>query len=404
MVVELKPPPQRRVKRALEALFREARMLERRRRRRHALLALLALLACAVVAAAAFLVVAASGGSGTSSGSKPSLAASGLLGAQVVPKDPSSLAVGPGGVLYIGDPGRHQVLVRLANGRFRVAVGNGVAGVAGDRGSALRAEIDDPLSLLVSRTGDLYIFDGEDTTSISSGFTAEVREVAPDGRITTLVGACGGVDAAAGAIARAALETPSGAIGPNGDLYLDGQACGAGAQGPVLELTAGGHLIDAPFDAILREQSCLPPSGITFSGSGALYAACDSGQGHGKELLIVQRDGSSNAFSGVYPYDDEAGVATEPDGTVVAGDYFKIVRVTPQGVHTIINLDGTNHDGFLGSFHGIAGSMEPNAVVVDRHGNIYLAATSGFGNGTFTGIIEVNTDGHVQVLWSRPTT
>jgi hypothetical protein len=400
MVVELKPPPQRRVKRALEALFREARLLERRRRRRHALLALLA---CAVVAAAAFLVVA-TGGSVTSSGSKRSLAASGLLGARVVPKDPDSLAVGPGGVLYVGDPGRHEVLVRLANGRFRVAAGNGVAGVAGDGGSALRAEIDDPQSLLVSRGGDLYIFDGEDSSSTSSGFTAEVREVARDGRIRTLVGACSGVDAAAGAVAYAALETPSGAIGPNGDLYLNGQACGTGAHGPVLELTASGHLINPPFDSVVRAQSCLPPSAITFSGTGALYAACDSGEGHGKELLIVERDGSTRAFRGVYPYDDEAGVATAPDGTVVAVDYFKVVRVTPQGLHTIINLGYASHHRFLGSFRGISGSMEPNSIAIDRHGNIYLAATSGFGNGTFTGVIELHTDGHVQVLWSRPST
>lgn len=322
------------------------------------------------------------------------------LGAQVVPKDPASLAVAADGLLYVGDAGRHQVLARLANGRFRIAVGTGVAGVSGDGGSALRAEIDNPDALLAGPGGALYIFDGGDTTTVPSGFTAEVREAAPDGKIRTLVGACSGVDASAGALVRAAIETPSGTIGPNGDLYLLGQACGAGASGPVLELAPGGQLVDWPLDSVLKKESCLPPSGIAFSRSGALYAACDSGAGHGKELLIVEPNGTTKVFPGVYPYDDEGGLAPAPDGTVVVGDYLSVVRATLQAVDTIIDLSKAS----MGARAlGPASSMEPNGIAVDRHGNVYLAATSGFGNGTFTGIVEIHANGHVQVLWSRPS-
>jgi len=380
------------MQRALEALFREARMLERRRRRRYAILALTA---CATVAVVAYLVVHASGGSVTAQG-QASSPASRLVGAQVVPKDPYSLAVGPTGVLYVGDPGRHEILMRLSNGKFRVVVGTGAAGVSGDGGSALRAEIDVPQSLLMGRGGALLIFD---TPSTPSGFTAEVREVAPDGKISTLVGACTGVDASPRAVAHAALESPSGAIGPNGDLYLLGQACGVSASGPVLESTPDGHLVDSSFDFVLKKESCLPPSGIAFSGTGALYAACDSGEGHGKELVIVEPNGSTKALPGVYPYDDEGGLATAPDGTIIAGDYLSVVRVTPEGVHTIIDLAGGPR---VTSALGPNGSMEPNGIAVDRHGNIYLASTGSAGNGTFTGVIEVHTNGRVQVLWSRP--
>jgi hypothetical protein len=310
------------------------------------------------------------------------------------------VAVAADGVLYVGDPVRHQVLARLADGQFRVAVGTGVAGVSGDGGSALRAEIDNPDALLAGPGGALYIFDARDTTTVPSGFTAEVREVAPDGKIRTLVGACSGVDASAGALVRAAIESPSGTIGPNGDLYLLGQACGAGASGPVLELTPGGKLIEWPLDSALKKESCLPPSGIAFSPSGALYAACDSGAGHGKELLIVEPNGTTKTFPGVYPYDDQGGLAAAPDGTVVVGDYLAVVRATAQGVEPIIYLSkGTMGAGALGP----ANSMEPNGIAVDRHDNIYLAATSGFGNGTFTGIMEIHANGHVQVLWSRPS-
>lgn len=376
-------------------------MLERRRRQRHAFVALPA---CGIAAALAYLVVHASGGSLAAHKGQGSSAAAGPVEAQVVPKDPSSLAIGSNGALYIGDAGRHDILMRLPNGRFRVAVGTGVAGVEGDGGSALDAEIEAPQSLLAAR-GALYIFDGRDTQSIRSGFTAEVRKVAPNGKINTLVGACAGIDASPTAVGRAALETPSGAIGPDGNLYLSGQACGESSSGPVLELTRSGHLVNPSFDSVLKQQSCLPPSGIAFSKSGALYVACDSGQ-HGKELLIVEPNGSTKAFPGAYPYDAEAGLASTTNGTILAIDYFKVVRVTPRGLHTIINLGyGTHYLGTNGSLlpHGRNASMEPNGIAVDRHGDVYLASTSGFGNGTFTGLIEIHTNGRVQVLWSRPS-
>jgi len=47
--------------------------------------------------------------------------------------------------------------------------------------------------------------------------------------------------------------------------------------------------------------------------------------------------------------------------------------------------------------------MEPNGIAVDRHGDVLPRSTSGFGNGTFTGLIEIHTNGRVQVLWSRPS-
>ena len=65
MSVQLKPPPHRRIKRTLEALFREARLLERRRRRRHAVVALLL---AGAVAAVAYGASGSDGGRATRNG------------------------------------------------------------------------------------------------------------------------------------------------------------------------------------------------------------------------------------------------------------------------------------------------------------------------------------------------
>ena len=101
MSAELKPPGARhRVERALEALFREARLLERRRRRRRTVLALVA---CVLGAALGYLVANVSGGSRVVSGDRPiSVAVSSVS----LPKSGKyfSLAVVDGRVVLSGGP------------------------------------------------------------------------------------------------------------------------------------------------------------------------------------------------------------------------------------------------------------------------------------------------------------
>ena len=100
MAVELKPPPQRRVRRALDALFREARTLGRRRRRRHTAVALIG---CLVVAALAFGLAGTGGSSPATSGERPvSVAVSSVT----LPKSGEyfSLAVVGGRMIISGGP------------------------------------------------------------------------------------------------------------------------------------------------------------------------------------------------------------------------------------------------------------------------------------------------------------
>ena len=100
----------------------------------------------------------------------------------VVPKAPDSLAIGLNGNLFIADDGRDQVLERLPNGKFVVVAGNGKRGFSGDGGPALNAELNYPRGIAFGSDGDLYIVDEANN---------RVRRVAPDGGITTVVGAAG---------------------------------------------------------------------------------------------------------------------------------------------------------------------------------------------------------------------
>ena len=147
--------------------------MERRRRRRYALFALLA---CAAVAGAVYAIVATSGAATSAAGSS----SAGLpVGARVVPERPSSLAVGPGGQLYIADDRRNQILEWTGHGTFRVVAGSGRAGFSGDGGPALRARLDQPGGMTVAPDGTLYFADTGN---------GRIRVISPAGTITTIAG------------------------------------------------------------------------------------------------------------------------------------------------------------------------------------------------------------------------
>ncbi len=74
--------------------------------------------------------------------------------------EPSRVAVGPDGTLYIADRGSDAVrAVNMQNGIIRTIAGTGTTGFAGNNGPASQAQLQAPFGLLVTPTDDLYIAD-----------------------------------------------------------------------------------------------------------------------------------------------------------------------------------------------------------------------------------------------------
>jgi hypothetical protein len=162
-----------------EALIQEARRLRRRRW----VIGLL-ILAMVVGGGVGWGLTASTGGSVITATrvAAPHATERGLL-----PEGPYAnlgaagpLAVSPTGALYVTDVDHNQVLVRLANGRFRVVAGDGATGTSGDGGPAINAQFLDISDLAVAPNGSLYIVDGE-----------RVRVVIPTGVISTVAGVPG---------------------------------------------------------------------------------------------------------------------------------------------------------------------------------------------------------------------
>jgi hypothetical protein len=391
MSVQLKPPSQHRVQRALEALFREARLLERRRRRRYALLALLP---CAAVAGAVYAIVATSGAATSAAGSS----SAGLpVGAQVVPERPSSLAVGPGGQLYIADDDRNQILEWTGHGTFRVVAGSGQAGFSGDGGPALRARLDQPGGMTVAPDGTLYFAD--------SG-NGRIRAISSAGTITTIAGdhspRHGLYWVASGTPARqAALGAPNDvAIGPGGDLYFDGGA------NEVLRLTHSSTL------SVVAGSRTAIGAGIAGIGRPATKASPDGPWGlaldrHGdlfingnntKTLLMVTPSGRMTLPIGLDPFYPRGpgGMFTTPSGGVVAMTDEGVVGLSPHGVTTIVNLCCRRVPR--------VGVFELNGIAPAPDGRFYADTDLGNGFAAATALADVHPKGRVQLLWASART
>jgi YVTN family beta-propeller protein len=125
---------------------------------------------------------------------------------------PTNIAVGRDGSLYIADAGNYRVRRIGTNGVITTVAGNGTLGYSGDGGPALQAQIE-PAEIAIGLDGTLYI------TDASNNY---IRQVGPDGIITTLAGnGTSGYSGDENAATQAALNTPTGiTVAANGSLYV----------------------------------------------------------------------------------------------------------------------------------------------------------------------------------------
>jgi cysteine-rich repeat protein len=92
-------------------------------------------------------------------------------------REPTGVAVGPDGTIYVSDTGSHRVR-QIVDGTITAVAGTGSAGSAGDGGAPTSAQLNLPTGLAVGADGALYIADrGND----------RVRRIG-DGVITSIAG------------------------------------------------------------------------------------------------------------------------------------------------------------------------------------------------------------------------
>ena len=236
---------------------------------------------------------------------------------------PNGLGIDSAGNVYVAD--QLNDTIRRITPTGVVTTFAGSTGAAGNAdGLPADARFNAPAGVAVDAAGNLYVAD-------FGNFT--IREVAPNGTVTTLAGSAGALGFADGAGAAARFEAPSA-------LAVDG----------------AGNVYVADLAAIRK----VTPGGVVTTLAGSSYTT------HGSA------DGTGSAAQ----FDQPTGLALDASGDVYVADSQNaaIRRVTPAGVvTTIAGLDASRHEIVLGTAPRFS---LPLGVAIS--GNALLVADGGF--------------------------
>lgn len=273
-------------------------------------------------------------------------------------RQPVGLARDASGAIYIADAAAHRIRRVAPDGTIATAAGNGLAGIAGDGGPAVGAQLNSPQGLALDRAGSLFVGDT---------LNHRVRKITPGGNILTVAGS--GIRGYSGdgpAIATQ-LDSPSSmAFDPSGTLLF------ADSGNNRIRAIAGSSVATLAGDGSAAVLSI--PRGFVSAPDGTLWIA-DAGNQRLRQRLA---GGTLRDMPG--PWIGPWAVAVDGAGQLLVADCpgNRVWRVDLSGRAAAIAGDGTADFRGDGGPASTASLNCPTALVVDPAGNI-LVADSGNG-------------------------
>jgi hypothetical protein len=320
--------------------------------------------------------------------------APGSSGLTEAPLHLTALAVGPNGDLYIIDSQRDQVLERHADGSFTLVAGTGAQGFSGDGGPATEADLRLMASsgLAVGNGGLLYIGDsgnmrvravfpdGVISTLVGNGSAQSSLMGTP--ALATGLGPVSGL-----------------AFGRYGSLYIAAQDGVAQLSSHVQWVVGSLDPKSLPTCGVncnpAGEADFVGVSSLAFDAAGDMF--CSGGPGsYGVYETAVS---GSLSYLGTFRGDGgPAALAEAPDGSVVMSYRGGVVRLAADGATTLINtlagVLGTQPGGQPNVFIGGDG------LAVGPDGTIYVDTNTGNTFTTVSAIIAIPPgEAGPKVLW-----
>ena len=286
------------------------------------------------------------------------------------------------GNLYIVDNYNNRVRKVNTSGIISTIVGNGTAGYIGDGGQATAAEIKNSAGIALDAAGNVYIADAGNNC---------IRKVNTAGIISTIAGnGISGFSGDGGQATAAELSLPTAvAIDTHGNFYISddyNQRIRIVNTAGIINTFAGNGTNGFGGDGGQATAAELfYPIGLTLDAVDNLYIADSQNQRIRKvnTLGII----STIAGNGIQGYSGDGGIATAaelkyPNGVAIDGTgniYIaddvnnRIRKVNTAGI--ISTLAGNGTAGFSGDCgNAITAELsDPNIVVVDASGNLYIA-------------------------------
>ncbi|MGA9670615.1 MAG: chitobiase/beta-hexosaminidase C-terminal domain-containing protein [Terracidiphilus sp.] len=341
---------------------------------------------------------------------------------------PVGLAVGYANSLYVSDTTAQVVRLIPLDGWVSTIAGNGTAGFSGDGGPATSASLATPVSLAMSRSGNLYIADlgnervrvlnsdnvtptpvfdlapgsyvGTQTVNISDPMPGAVVHYTLDGTTPTASSVLN-----TGPLTVAATETIKAIAIAAG--YVPSQIASATytISLPLISTVAGNGFVGYNGDLIPALSSYLSnPSGAAVDRSGDIYF-CDT---NNQIVRKVTPDGIIHtiAGNGSIGYSGDGGAATSAQlnnpqgiavddfGNIYIADFsnYVIRKVDSNGIITTVAGNGTQGISADGGPATSAELANPLGVAVDRSGNLYIADIGSYR------IRQVTSDGIINTV------
>jgi sugar lactone lactonase YvrE len=294
---------------------------------------------------------------------------------------PQAVAFGPSGQFYIADEGNHRVREVASDGTITTVAGNGSWGFSGDRGPALRAQLD-VYSVASDSAGNLYITDDRNQ---------RIRRVSPDGTIATVAGGAlgdGGISPFAG------LNQPAGVAKDSaGNVYIadtNNHRVRKITAGGVISTLAGTGIAGYSGDGGPASAAQLDfPEGVATDSAGNLYIADTLNM----RIRKVALDGTISTVAGNgWGFSGDGGPATQAklfNPWAVAFDSEGNFYIADSGSNRIrkVALDGTISTVAGGGVCCVLGDggpatnatlSTPRGVAIDGAGNLFIADTYNF--------------------------
>jgi len=219
--------------------------------------------------------------------------------------NPTGVAVGPDGSVYLFDAGNARVRRVSPNGIITTAAGNGTVGYSGDGGPATLAALNPapagtyPDGVAVGADGTLFIADSSNN---------RIRRVGSDGLISTVAGnGSGGFSGDGGLAVNAQMLSPNGvAIGPDASLYIadssNYRVRKVTPSGVISTIAGTGGYCPSPSTCgdggPATQASVVQPLGVAVGPDGSVFVAAQT-NGASWAVRRVGPDGIIRSFAGV---------------------------------------------------------------------------------------------------------
>lgn len=310
--------------------------------------------------------------------------------------DPRGIALGSptANELYIADGRNHRIRRIDPAGRIDTIAGTGIAGFAGDGGSALNAKFNFPLDVARDGAGNLYVADSGNN---------RIRKITPNGVITTFAGnGSSGFSGDNGPATQAALNTPYGvAVGPDGSVYIADYTnnrvrrvgpAGCNGSGCIITTVAGNGAFNFAGDhGPALNASFKNISDVAFDPNGNLLIVDYNSHrvrrvvngiittyaGGGFTGIPGQIGDGGPAIYGVMRYPTQIAVASDGSLYIAESGQYR-VRLVQAGTGVITTIAGNGEEGVSGDGGAaVAASLHtPCGIAVSSPGTFYVSAPS----------------------------